>query len=373
MKWGSWTAAAWAVGWAVALPSCGGDSTADRHDGATSGAGGGSAGESIALQDLPEAVAPIICAYYNRCLGRLLADLGGPDCTATFHARLGEGLLAYLATAVSAGRLAYDGRQAAACLAAYPQLDCSSDPGELTACSGMLRGLVTADSPCRIAQECAPGLFCELDAGCPGTCQPRAAIGGPCTSYEHCAEELACDFSTQLCVAAIPESGSCSTDDTDVLPCEAGTYCDRTSGTCRSSTTMYDGAVGEACGDAAGPGFCRAGLYCVTDPGASLTESAHCVDAGFAAGAACRDSIPDACPDGSYCAIPDDATDGTCQPLPGDGAPCTTNESCAPGLVCVGDTCRAPAHLGEACLDPEQCFSENCAGGVCVAFDPCVD
>jgi hypothetical protein len=366
-------AAVWAASWAVALPSCGGDSTADRHDGATTGAGGGSASGSLALEDLAEAAAPALCAYYDRCFGPLMSYLGGSDCVAAFRAQLEEGSLTYMAAAVDAGRLEYDGRQAAACLAAFPGLDCSTNTTELAPCDGMLRGLVTEGNPCRIREECAAGLFCALDAACPGTCRPRAAIGGPCTAYEHCAEELACDFSTQLCVTAIPESGSCSADGSDLPPCTAGTYCDPTTGTCRSSATMYDGAEGEACGYAAAPIFCRRGLYCIADPDASVAESAHCASAGFGAGAACRASIPDACPEGSYCAIPDDATDGTCQPLPGDGAPCTADQTCSRGLVCATDTCRAPAHLGETCLDHEQCYSQNCAGGVCVASDPCVD
>jgi len=370
---GSLVAAAWAASAALVLPGCGGDSTADHRNDATTGAGGGSTGDSLALEDLLEAAAPVICAYYDRCFGRLMSEFGGVDCAARFRAGLEEGSFSYLAAAVDDGRVAYDGRQAAACLTAYPGLDCSSNPAELATCSGMLRGLVTEGSPCRLTQECATGLFCRLDAGCPGTCQPRAAVGGPCSSYEYCAEELACDFSTQLCVAPIPESGSCSTDATDLPPCTAGTYCDPTTGTCRDSLTIYDGAAGEACGYAVGPGYCQRGLFCVADPGASLTESAHCADVGFGAGAACREAVPEACPEGSYCAIADDATEGTCQPLPGDGAPCTDDEACAPWLTCVADICRPPAHLGEACVDHEQCFSWNCAGGVCVAGDPCVN
>lgn len=371
--WGSLAPAIWAAGWAVALPSCGGDSTADRDDDTTSGAGGGFAGDSLALEDLPEAVAPVLCAYYDRCFGPVMYFLGGSDCAATFRAELEEGSFSYLAAAVDAGRLGYDGRQAAACLAEYPGLECGTSPAELTTCSGMLQGRVTEGSPCRLTEECDAGHFCALDNACPGTCLERAPIGGPCNFYEHCAEGLACDFSTQLCVAAIPESGSCSPDGSDLAPCIAGTYCDATTGTCRSGASMFDGAEGEACGYAVGPRYCLRELFCVADPGASLSESAHCASTGFGAGAACRDSIPDACPEGSYCAIPDDATNGTCQPLPGDGAPCTADETCAPGLSCAADTCRVRAHLGEACLDQEQCFSGNCAGGVCVAHDPCVD
>jgi len=361
----------WAAVWAGALPGCGGDAAADRDDGAGSGAGGAFAGDSVALEELAELAPAPLCAYYDRCYGPLISYLGGPDCVATFRSELAEGSLTFMAAGVTAGRLAYDGVQAAECLRALSSLECSTVTSEIVPCAEMLHGLVTAGNACSLTEECAEGLFCALDTACPGTCQPRAAIGGPCLAHEDCAEGLACDFSAQLCVAATPEGGICSTGDSGEAPCVAGTFCDAATGTCTGSAGLYDGAEGEACGYEVTQ-FCGRDLFCVADPGVSLAEGGHCTSTGFGAGAACRASTPEACPEGSYCAIPDDATDGTCQPLPGEGAPCTVDESCARGLACVTDTCRARAHLGAACAGHGQCFSHHCAGGACVAYDPCV-
>jgi hypothetical protein len=198
-------------------------------------------------------------------------------------------------------------------------------------------------------------------------------VGAACTADRECADGLACATPAGQCVTAQPVGAACA----DTHACGSGLYCNSQTGTCADSTAMFSAGNGAVCGANAAV-YCTDGLYCITDPGQPSYGNGHCTSQRFAASGACRPSIPEACPDGSYCSITTGSSDGACQPLPGDGQPCGASQTCAPGTECVVagvtggvDTCHTAAHLGGSCYGDNQCYSQNCTAGVCAAYDPC--
>lgn len=212
-------------------------------------------------------------------------------------------------------------------------------------------------------EECATGLYCELEEACPGECTYRGGFGDPCYASRQCGEGFGCD-GTGACVTAVPVGAACTDDE-----CFDGAYCagDAEGGICQDAAELYSAAAGQPCGQV---GLCQLGLFCVADPGEVFwLYGGHCEATRLGSGATCRSSYPDQCPIGEYCQGAESESEGTCVPLSGEGQACTYS-GCEPELTCVDGTCLPYRHLGETCQGGDQCYSETCEG-VCIEQDGC--
>ncbi|NMC72616.1 MAG: hypothetical protein GYA57_21520 [Myxococcales bacterium] len=217
---------------------------------------------------------------------------------------------------VNAGRRSYDAEAAGGCLAGLQSLlrDCTlAEPQWPEDCDRMLVGTLAAGRSCESDADCVPGLECHARA-----CTDMPDAGQACLAGADCAEGLYCG-DDEVCHAPQGVGG----------PCPEGN---------------------EACAD---------DLYC--DLRTSLCA------APLARGEACRHANA-VCVEGLYCAV----AAGTCEPLPAAGGDCVESSGqCAEGLYCDGDsgTCRERLPAGAACTADDQCASDDCTGGVCIA-DP---
>jgi len=120
---------------------------------------------------------------------------------------------------------------------------------------GTCQALLPAGAPCTIESVCVAGYSCQMggapEAGSSSTCTtiPQfppvtlAGMGESC-SENPCGAKLICSMQTSLCVAAVPEAGSCTPGD---FECEPLTACSGATHKC----TQFPG-LGGACGS--GPG-----------------------------------------------------------------------------------------------------------------------
>jgi hypothetical protein len=147
-----------------------------------------------------------------------------------------------------------------------------------------------------------------------------------------------------------------------------------TAGTCKTLAEVFVGAAGATCDVKAQ--LCVTGQSCAVSAVSGKTITGTCVaTGGYAAGAACKPSFPEACATGNYCKT---ATltpfDGTCTAFPQKGEACGKNalgDVCAPNLVCVGTTCEDLVANGVSCTADAKCYSEHCVSGGCQAKVPC--
>jgi hypothetical protein len=192
---------------------------------------------------------------------------------------------------------------------------------------------------------------------------------------------LTCSKETLRCVQPTTAGQKCEYGNP---PCGNGLFCigkndtNKTPGTCKTTADAFSAAEGSACGfDTV---LCKTGQSCALDTVSPV--ALKCIATGsFAAAAACRPALPEACASGNYCKTAQAAPlDGTCTPLPQAGEPCGTNvigKACAPNLVCVMDRCVARAQNGVSCASDDMCYSGRCsraaadAQGSCEAKLPC--
>jgi hypothetical protein len=251
---------------------------------------------------------------YSTCLGGTAADWE----TSTFGTGCSE-----LQAAVTAGRIAFNAAQSAACVSAIQAITCTAlldslygNAGlpEPSACVGALSGTVAPGGTCYSDTDCSGANYCKIvSPACSGICTAQIAQGQPC----------------------------------DGEGCQSGLTC--TSSVCRSinTTTPALAGQGQPCGpsmvDGGAPTFCQAGLVC--DP-ANLT---------------CVPTIPQG---------------GPC--TPGYGL-CVRFTSCSPSTM----TCQPyPTTVGAPCGQPAgqdytDCFGpdlvcNNLSGptGTCVVATP---
>jgi hypothetical protein len=349
----------------VLLGACGGSSDDD---------GGG--GDSLALGDLPRALAEAQCGLYQKCLGDLYAIfLGAEDCVTVTERRVENGELAQLEAAVSAGEVKYDGLAARACLDEIAARSCDALlERETEACDKAVEGNVAAGGECDFDFQCQGQAFCKITgSACPGACTNRQPAGSSCTDDDHCADGLVCSEQTSACTAPAGETEAC--EGASAPPCAPGLLCigeDETAGTpgsCKTASSVFVAAVGEACSFQTGP-LCVSSAACTIDDLATL--SGTCA-AKAASGAACkRASIPAQCPDDQYCEGSGANPDGICTALPGDGQPCVEvlgEQRCAAYARCENGTCRNMQTNGGACATGAVCYSGVCQGGACRASE----
>ena len=132
---------------------------------------------------------------------------------------------ANLSAAVAGGGVVLDDRGLAACMDAITAelADCDwvgpTPPPPPAACAGALHGTLPAESRCKSALECAPGLACVgLGEASPGTCAAAPANAS--------IDVLARDLRITASAARLPSGSPCTTD------AECRGACLRDAGTC---------------------------------------------------------------------------------------------------------------------------------------------
>jgi hypothetical protein len=89
--------------------------------------------------------------------------------------------------------------------------DCAGAPDNFCAPNQKCTAKPTGGFPC--GTGCASAFYCGIG----GVCQPKAAVGGPCTSAVQCQKDLFCDISPGstmgACAAKLPGGSACTTSD----------------------------------------------------------------------------------------------------------------------------------------------------------------
>ncbi len=265
-----------------------------------------------------------------------------------------------------------------ACLDAVAKISCTQD-ADVPECTAVLDGTVAVGDACDLDAECnGSDTYCKISAGCPGTCSPRELVGGACERDDQCASGLKCDSGTSQCFQPAALGGACG--GTVAPDCGAGGFCigadddAKTAGTCMPIEQAFSVPQGGDC-FFNGASACSSGLFCVVEGVDTVAQKliATC-QSGFASGAACHPSIPDACPQGEYCVVPAQSFDGTCTAKPAAGEACGTlfdGSVCAMGTRCDNNVCTPRQNLGGNCSGNGVCYSDSCVGGQCVAKGAC--
>ncbi len=374
------------VGLALTLqPACGdgGDTGGRPSDGGTT---------AIAtVADLAGPVARAFCDRLTTCSPAVVLVFSPLGCEAVLRPAF-DRVFAEAQQRVDDGELTFDSGEARACVDAVGALACSelSLDLDLTKFGPACRRAITGNRPageiCREDIDCAPSLYCDRSADCPGTCAEPIAAGASCQLGQRCAGGYRCfvpPSSVGTTGACVPPAGEGEACDTEAgPPCAVALRCDtpdgETAGTCARGTDVTTGAaVGEPCGL---PGrrmatLCADGLACVVSGGLTGT----CQAAGIAEGEACPLAMLDPCAEGLYCdgAMPQAGGAGTCKRLPTAGEPCGrlatalgddslffADGLCGPGLVC--DRTESPPTCVEFRANGQPCRSNKvCLSGYC--------
>lgn len=372
-------AVSFVLGALLLIPACSDDDSSSSNPGGSSGP---------TFEELTPQLISAICDAQTACVGSLSEVFGGTDCKTQVTAQFNEASLPTLKADIDAGKATYDGSKAAACLSEIKSLGCSLQVSRITdlaSCQGLLVGKTAMGGDCTSDSQCAQGHYCKVASACPGKCSPREAEGSACVSDDDCASGLTCDSAqgSRKCSKPVASGGSCGST---TPGCVAGTLCvgadsnNGATGTCKAYAELFSAGAGAAC-DLTKFQLCQAGQVCQLDKLDASGASFSCA-AKVASGAACKVAIPEACPTGEYCegidlqASPPKA-EGTCKKIPGAGEACGKpfqGSGCMEGLFCATDgKCKAPGKNGAACTTPQDCLSQHCASGACVAEDACND
>jgi hypothetical protein len=294
----------------------------------------GCGGGNIPLSDLPARAEDVVCNAELACQ----AYPDSASCHAALHTNLDQ-----IQADVAAGKIKYDGAQAAACLDSESTiLICRLSAPRVrqpSACAATFVGTVAAGGACLVNEDCVSARCntanCTTGMCCVGTCaaaQPTGvAVGGACMSSSQCVDGAFCDFSvvTSPTCAAVKAAGQpCTSSD----QCVSGTACLAMSGgamTTRACTKPP--GHGETC---SGAGSCDdRGDFC--DPATMKCASR------LLPGSAC-DPLVAPCVLYATC----DTATMKCVARGGIGAACGTAAapaSCLSGLSCTNGTCAASA------------------------------
>ncbi|MEW5738788.1 MAG: Dickkopf N-terminal cysteine-rich domain-containing protein [Myxococcota bacterium] len=317
-------------------------------DGGTSTGDGGFDAGVVVVQDagLPlEAACEVLnrhrCEYLQRC--GLIGQSGGDleRCELRFTATwCGPGLWPLRVTGPTQ-TLRYDGRVAQDCADAFATRSCAEWEGLPDSCGNFLKPAANLRQACYDGYvECVEGV-CRGGA-CPRTCQPRGVAGEVCRQDSDCVARLFCRPSTTTpgvgtCTAWASVNEACDPDSR----CLEGLWC-------HMNQCLQLPAAGQPClyGRCDVDAFCDASL----DGGTCLARKSR--------GTGC---LPGQCLPELLCG----ALSGVCEPLELDsaGVPCTGEQRCPAGTVCVGwtanapGTCEAPHTEGEPCTRHDDCKS----------------
>lgn len=290
--------------------------------------GGGGGGGSIALDDLGDEVADVLCKEAVEC-GAFPSEQA---CRDTLTIDQGQ-----IIADVEAGLVEYNGDKARECLNSVDFSVCnqlSNDTTEPAACDETFVGSITLGGACHSSEACAGDAYCEgrsAEACSAGTCVARDArpTAGQNCANQPCADGLRCN-DDQICAARTAAGAAC----TRINECVSGYVCelgvDQTPGTC---IALAD--TGGSCNPEIGGTFFHACLK-----------------------------------SGDFC----DATDSTCKARLAVGASCATEElsnACLIYAECIDGSCESEILIGETCVvdgpGPGCIGGTDCVGGVCAA------
>ena len=264
----------------------------------------------------------------ERCEARLVATWCGPS---TWPSRVVPPI----------NTLRYDGRLAQDCATAFASRSCAEFATLPDSCGAFLRPAANLRQACYDGfQECVEGV-CR-GAACPRTCQARGVSTEVCRQDSDCVARLFCRPSTTT-----PGIGTCTAYAGIDEPCDTDTRC--LEGLwCQMSQCRQLPMAGAAClyGRCDELSWCELSL----DGGTCLPKKNR--------GAGC---LPGQCLPELVCG----ALSGVCEPrvLDQAGAPCTWEQTCPAGTVCVGWTqgapgsCELPHGEGDDCTHHEDCLA----------------
>ncbi|MCS7214458.1 MAG: hypothetical protein NZ927_09640 [Candidatus Calescibacterium sp.] len=227
-------------------------------------------------------------------------------------------------------------------------------------------GKLMEGQECYIQNECADGLYCG-GKSCPGTCVPLGKVGDFCLGHEECQPDLVCysNSCTSTQAVACRRSSDCPSNQKCVdgrctIFKQKGEYCERSEEcdyTCDFQTKKcieYKFAeYGKPCGSINGDLVeCKKGV-CVIKETQSICEpygkeNESCVAKRCDIGFVCSDQF-------------------VCKKISKEGERCDTG-ICGYGLYCKDGICQKKKEVGEVCITPQECKTENCSEGRC--FDP---
>jgi hypothetical protein len=285
---------------------------------------GGDGSDSIPIADLPARTEHVFCAYEVRC-GHYADE---ESCKTAFFEKL-QGI-----ASVMSGKAKYDGKAAAACLAAFDSAECkiSTAMDSPQSCRDAVKGTVADGGDCLDDDECVSTRCdvgsCAAGTCCPGVCVALSPLGASCggSSASSCVSGAVCKFdsatSTESCVARVGAGQPCTAFDS----CSRGTFC-LGDGTTAGSTCLVPPSTGQPC-----PGGVCDDSHDVCDTAARVcTPRVHvggsCATAGCVSYASC------------------DATTKICIARGLVGGVCTDTAPCLLGLSCQNGTCVAPADV----------------------------
>jgi hypothetical protein len=296
--------------------------------------------DSIAIDDLPDALQKAECDFEVRC--ELVPDQA--TCVAALPFNSTDELTTI--AGVKSGRIGYDGKVAKDCIDAFEGFDCSLGTLEhavIDSCQTIFSGTVAVGGACVVSEECVDLGACKqtdpsCDAStacCAGTCAAgvtKIAIGGSCSSANNnCIETAYCDIPTGApmgtCTALVEGEGTvCDASDACAPPRQCVAPTGSTTGAC---TTLPP--EGQHCDPQSFFGCNDLRDYC--DQTTSLCT--HRVGVGVA----CEGSNGAQCIGFDQC----DTTTSLCVARPSVGQACggAAGLECLGDLACVNGTCTA--------------------------------
>ena len=205
---------------------------------------------------------------------------------------------------------------------------------------------------CDASNACAWDLHCDAGPSGAVVCAQRRENGEPCSKADECMYRY-CDKTQGKCAGHPPVGTSCTW--ADEAPCGWSGVQHCSSEVCEWTSVHEGGDCSEA--------PCIEGMRCIDNvcrkpAGTGLGLGERCYEMYCAAGLACA-YVP--CSSGASSCY-----DRICvSKQPGD----TCSETCSPGAVCDGATCRKVSDRGEPCranstdcLEHLACFDGRCVG-----------
>jgi len=225
-------------------------------------------------------------------------------------------------------------------------------------CNGARRGALPGGrclppgepgDPCEEAQDCTAPLWCSAGSGGLTCVVPKRAEGQACSGQDTCSSGLHC---VGLGVSGVCVDGSAGSPCSDSGDCDWGLACNATLVSAAGGTCAEPGVEGAPCAEA---DDCETTLLCVSD----LTGGADSCALPVADGDACAPTL--GCGGGSKCVA---STGGHVCSSGLEGAPCTTDDGCSAGFVCLappgekGFSCWAPRPEGGPCVVVAHCAAD---------------
>lgn len=284
--------------------------------------------------------------------------------------------VAYYKQAVEVGRIEYDGKQAATCLAYVSARSCDvpeyhvtteeEDAGRI-ACAQVFQGRMGKNGPCMSALECAEEAICGFDPNCVDMCCAGACrvlpspikLGEPCNGNQTCEGDGFCAFDPNTGTPTVCTAPPVAGQPCPNFRCGGGAQCE------------WNGSIDVcvALRPAGTPceyeGQCEPGIVCVRDQNYDNGVCRRPADEGEP----CDWLSPD-----EVCRRLDNLCDPVskvCAPLPGNGEPCPQYR-CRGDFFCAANMrCSPVADVGEGCgYDPNSGAFIPCSGdAVCGGED----